>query len=439
MAHDWISETQISQFKGLHRVFTSAADFDFGWWFAYFWKEAKAAGWKLDNSGEKLKDLFVTIYGDPTVGVSGYRNKQQAAVGIVIRGDNAWPPTDAAKRLVLNLALEIGFKAMSPTAADGGVTRGNEVRRYFKNKIRLRSGGNGRRALPVGCRGDGRDFDKVKEHGGALNRVDLGINNMGAAWHPFSAPPQKNQLFFRASSGDNCLYSVLSVAESMRLAVGFPLIEDEQIFRFPSKSLLMHYKRDDVQAANAGSVKLARCTCRIAGKLRTGVFLATETYAYSFKVMGDAVHTQDFLESEMSGAKDQCLERGVREVALQDFLFGLKLRRVHHGPTRGHGITAFIQDVRYQMGGDWYPAVGAKDFAHHHFDDDSQAADAVLQPVSAQVAHGTIEGERIGSPGPKIDIVSIDQWDLSYDDFTKLMAEPRNKHHGDNLFFASLT
>ncbi len=127
----------------------------------------------------------------------------------------------------------MGFAPMAPTEATGGVARNNELRRYLKNKIRLRKVDKRRLVIPIRCRGDGRDFGRVREHKGALNRVDPGRNHMNAAWHPFSRIPHKDCMLFRLTSGDNCLNCVLSVAESMTLACGFPLIEDRQIFKFP--------------------------------------------------------------------------------------------------------------------------------------------------------------------------------------------------------------
>ncbi|MBB5496718.1 hypothetical protein [Paraburkholderia sp. MM5384-R2] len=435
MAHDWITKQQLDQFKGLQRLYASNQDFDFGWWCAYFWKEARASGGRLDPGDEKLKALFVRVYRDPTLPTMNFGGRKTAGATIVVQQAASWPDTDADKRAVLELALEIGFKDMPGGPATGGIPRGLEVRRYFRNKLRLRTAGGGRLILPIGCRGEGRDFATVREHGGALNRVDLGLNNMGQPWHPFSHAPHKDRMYFRVASGDNCLFSVLSVAETMKLSVGFPLIEDEQIFKFPS-ALIMHWTRSQLELARANDVLLARVTCTVNGTQRTGVFLATQSYAYSFKVLGDAVHTQDFLENEMGGVQDQCIERGVREVALQDFLFGLKLRRIHLGPTRGHGVIAFIEQVRYQMGGDWHENVERALYAQRHFDSDRQAADAVLDPLEAQIQVGRIEGERLVD-GNAVQIQSIDQWALSYEQFRQVIDEPRNQHFGQPVYFGA--
>jgi hypothetical protein len=427
MAYEWISKDKQDNFKRTDQIFRITADFDFGWWFAYFWKEARAAGGRNDPGDNKLKAMMVQIFGDPTVGAVGFAAQRNAARDWFTDelGGARWPATDDLKRAVLQLALEMGFTAMPPTGADGGVQRGQELRRYFKNRMRIRLAGGGRMVMPIGCRGDGRDFATVKAHGGALNRVDLGLNNMGQPWHPLSRDPHKSQLFFRIASGDNCLYSVLSVADSLKLGIGFPLIEDRQIYTFPS-GYIMHWSRGDFSAAATGKVSLARTTCVVNGKLSTGIFLGTETYAYAFKVLGDAVHTQDFLENEMGGAKDQCIERGVRDVALQDFLFGIRIRRIHLGPTRGHGITAFIVEVKYQMGGEWYADVSTADFAASHFHDDSQAAEAVLAAARAAAAAGSL-------------VQSLDGWGLSYEDFQAIMREPRNKHHDNHIYFGGTT
>ena len=75
----------------------------------------------------------------------------------------------------------------------------------------------------------------------------------------------------------------------------------------------------------------------------------------------------------------------MREVALQHFLFGLKLRRIHLGPTRAHGVIAFIEQVRYQMGGDWHENVERALYAQGRFDNDRRAADGVLDPLEGQI------------------------------------------------------
>lgn len=97
----------------------------------------------------------------------------------------------------------------------------------------------------------------------------------------------------------------------------------------------------------------------------SGIFLATESFIYAVKVK-QALHTQRFVEQNFAMPQDQCKERGVRGIDLKDFLAGVRLRRIHLGPTRMHGVVAFVQEIKYFYNGRWEEVPNIIDFSAYH-------------------------------------------------------------------------
>jgi hypothetical protein len=402
-----VTGSLIQQFSDVPKLYQSSAEFDFGWWYQYFWKEAKSQATTKQASLKQLICDVVDAVKDHGLGsgiIVPNRNPAEIITGALTKPLPA--PRSYRGKKILKLLLDMGFRAMP--IATPGQSLGPSGKRTFELQIQVSSSG---RSVPLtfGFRGVTTKFEKILEYRGALNRVDLRNEdsmrnlNMWQAWHPFSDSKVAEKMYYRLGSNDNCLYSVVSAADTPRLAVGFPLIEDEQIYRLPKKSL-DQWDASDLQAAKNGPnpVVLVKAACTVDGERKTGLFLATETYFYVFKVTGDAVHTEDFLmeiDRKMGG---QCQERGVRKVPLSDFLVGVRVRRVHLGPQRTDGIIGFIQDVRFMQGGAWQQESGLNEdtFIQEHFFGDNVSATPFLTDMKNKYRIGaTIVGERdAGSP-----------------------------------------
>lgn len=194
-------------------------------------------------------------------------------------------------------------------------------------------------------------------------------------------------MYFRKASGDNCLYTVTSVADNVPVAVGFPLIDDPAVYNLNQPRNLVKLRKTKLQGligtsgwtlgeiiaaaeygvtfeslltkpfrtwtpaeidiASKSGVKIVQAQCEFQdGSTKPYYFLGTENYMYITKLRGGVVHTQKI-------AKGDCKERGVREIPLNDFIIGVRIQRVHLGPTRMHGIYGFIQECKYYDGEEW--------------------------------------------------------------------------------------
>lgn len=424
MPFDWVTPAAISHFKSVQSVkplFPIKDEFGFEWWYAYFWKEVKGAG-APDADFQSLLDM---IYEEPEVNLAGlgFRAKQDArnlaAKTVIDTGPALNAFNDGRKRRILKKLLDMGFRSMPSAAMHRNP---NDTRDFFKFQIRYDNNGNGRIPMALGFRGEGRDPATVTQHQGAKNRVDLGMLGMDKTWHPFSEPAVGKHMYFRRSSGDNCLYSVTSVASDLEVSIGFPLIEDENIYNRREKPLEKWTLSDWQLLRNPPNGKKGLVVVKIRlmhdGRLLYGYALGSESYLYLLKVTGEAVHTQNFLGG------DQCRERGVREIQMNDFLAAFRLRRIHFGGTRSHGLHAIVHATKYYVGGAaWADQVTDKQIADFHFDGDTRAAGVFRNLIDKEILDPKALLGEVIAPNPKKTIYEIVDWDVEHHVFS---ADARN-------------
>ena len=167
-------------------------------------------------------------------------------------------------------------------------------------------------------------------------------------------------MYFRKASGDNCLYTVVSIADKASLALRFPLIDDSNIYNLPALAdgnpkPINEWTAQESTDAQTSGVRLVEARVQLdGGSTRTHSFLCTETYLYAFRVSGRVVHTEYELDQNGGGGLQQCKERGARFVPIENFLFGVKVHRVHTGPTHDYRIYAFVQECKYFVDGSWH-------------------------------------------------------------------------------------
>jgi hypothetical protein len=299
-------------------IYENSPEYGFGWWFSYFWKEVSVR----NRDEEMLKSVLARVFADkfpPDVADKSYNVKRDLGNAVAAQFTEPLPePKDlnshpAYYRQLLTDLLNIGFKEM-PTAPKSFQERKDALQAMFVDYIEAQKQG-GRVPLALAYRGDTRDFATVIKQEGALNRIDLNrdrtknlnLLNMHKAWHPFFDQAVGSKTYARGASGDNCLYSVLSVASDVSIPVGFPLIEDKNMYTL--KPLPLPAVPRDLSRFDYGlyrdclpvpdkfhrPVHLARCAVSGVGNKQFGIFLATETYIYVVKVR-KAVFTQDFVE-----------------------------------------------------------------------------------------------------------------------------------------------
>jgi len=145
----------------------------------------------------------------------------------------------------------------------------------------------------------------------------------------------------------------------------------------------------------------------------TGVYLATETYLFCFKVTGDVADTEGMAKENAGGASN-CKERGVEGIPLSNFLVGMRVRRIHRGPARGFGLKAFIQEVRYWDGTTFNRQLDMEKFALQ-FGGDTAARDEFLQKFNTSIASRSNrrqEGDEHRGARRSAEILQIDRWDI---------------------------
>jgi hypothetical protein len=174
----------------------------------------------------------------------------------------------------------------------------------------------------------------------------------------------------------------------MSLAVGFPLIEDEAIYPTTYvKKPLAKWSEGDLQLAQAKGLFVSVVELVCDGQRKFGALLCTETYLYICKMSGTSVNTveQAAVETKATYADQstKCDERGIRGVALSDFIIGLKLRRFHFGRARAEGITASVEESKYFFENAWHDWSQETDkkLAAQHFYGDVQATARLTAPL----------------------------------------------------------
>ena len=199
----------------------------FGYWFNYFWNEAREA-YDLNPAGEvQLCDAFFALM--ESNGHNGFRLREDA-----VNLDNM-----RLRDILLNV-MRVGFKriqvgpglaSMAPQALD--------ARTMFAMQVNLQ--GQPVRTLPLGFRGDNRSYDELK-NSGFIARARSGTEavhaeyGMDQAWHPFNLPMYASSLFVRkGKSKDNCLHTVISVASSLQDMLPYPLVSDGLLFKLAPK------------------------------------------------------------------------------------------------------------------------------------------------------------------------------------------------------------
>lgn len=465
MAKDWVGGALMEKVSRTEHVFSTTPRFGFGWWFDYFWKERATKGEEDRGPRERLmEDILALLFADdfpPDIASADFKTMRIARDRVAAAFTPPLPqPADLNThpqkyRELLTRVMSIGFREL-PTATLASQAEG-KAKEMFRDLLEVDRNGS-RMPVAIAYRGETRDFDTVALHGGATPRSQLGrlVNmNMEAPWHPFSDPRIASRSYARGASGDNCLYSVNSIADGLDVPVGFPLIEDPNIFSIPDPgggghdvsswtyAMLRQARQSQLPPARhlaapdrKAPIVLAKCTISGVPGKRSGIFMATENHVYAIRLEA-AMHTQEFVEGNFGIVKGQCKERGVGAIALDQYVAGARVRRMHLGPARTCGVTGFVQERRFMIDGKWRDEVTAKELSAAHFNNDAKAGLDALEIIRGHFGDGTVpkvvEGERVHSmcPLPAMHIVAIEQWDLTIE-----QLHSYKQRNDSSLYFA---
>jgi hypothetical protein len=195
----------------------------------------------------------------------------------------------------------------------------------------------------IGWRSETRPWWMVRKQGGAKRQVDVWSRaeelKLLEMWHPFFDRSIRKTLWFReGKSGDNCLYSVISVGLSFKTVTGFPKIDDPLIYSFP-RTAVSSWDEPTKQryGTNLALVTLSNgTTCEL---------LATKIHTYIFLLKGLVLDTEAV---ESFFARDPFPERGVESIPLDNIYAAVPAIRVHHAPNVKAGHTVFVEGAKAQ-------------------------------------------------------------------------------------------
>lgn len=315
--------------------FPSKEEYSLASWFNYFWYEAAKAPGKTPPQKESLLRIFGELF---DVKDNKTELKSSAA---------AWQDTDTTNgahiaeiRTTLETFLGIGFESFADRARRAAQVQIPATLQTAAGRVYL------------GFRSDGRDAKTIRAHRGTIPQALVPARrralNIDRPWHPFK--DRGDRFYFRLGNQDNDLYTVVSVATDWTAASNFPLIEDtkyEGKKAAEEKPLSGWTAQEKANASSAGIevVKVA---------MDSGLdreFLGTEATVYVVQLDAGILHTEALQRDRFKWVQP-FPERGVKRVEFKDHLAAIKIRRVHHGPTRKDSMTIFFGEVDYLNGAD---------------------------------------------------------------------------------------
>lgn len=324
--------------------YPSKVEYDKGWWFNYFWAEARTQHARITALRSVYRQAFQP---DPIPTLQNATAIQSGQVKLVPKD-----LTDAEMKQVLERLLLIGFKAMELTPhyiVDASTVLANEVRVGMMRLAKIEN-------VRFAYRGEQRDVETLCKH--AANDsiatkskvIALGMNS-NQPWHPFSDPYFRNRHYFRLGAVDNCLHSVISITDQFYVATKFPLLNDANIYPMPAD--VRRYIQDggvatgpinnqDWWQTRKAKVFLGHFTK--SGKAVPMFWTENTLYIFKFRDADTVFSTQAYQKA----LSDQNFpEQAVAQIPLDNYLAAIRLRRVHHGMDHtAQGHTAFVQDVK---------------------------------------------------------------------------------------------
>ncbi len=284
--------------------FPGAAKHSFEWWFNQFWRECP------DRDRRAFYIEMLNPDGTP-------KNPNMS---------------DLQKRDLLTRMLRSGFAEFTADYLES-------------DDLTLPGIQSGLNRVHVAFRGDFRTPNEVRLHEGTYAKASLpalrSSMNMSRPWHPFSDPAIRMKLYFRRWNADNCLYTVVSIAEDFLTATKFPLMCDMESWQFGSAVVAARgYTRgEDVRrlaAVFGGAVPSAQRPGAPVSKIlkasRTNIYVVKTYSAYNTRRMQDA-----------GPAGSPFPERAVRGIPWGHHLARVRIERIHYGQDSNEGHLIVVR------------------------------------------------------------------------------------------------
>ncbi|NER24746.1 MAG: hypothetical protein F6J96_29400 [Symploca sp. SIO1C2] len=328
------------------------------------------------------------------------------------------PKSDKVKKKLLEIIRVIGFVPIIPKNVQELTENNPEdtkdwktIKNVFPEYINFTSANKQKKItnipskIAIVYRGDSRDFKTIIGHKGTIAKVEVNLDNTNANWNPFKDDPW---MYVRELAGDNCLFSVISIAPRQDLALGFPLLDDSSIYPvkinvgMTIEKNLKQWTDTDYKKAQESKFKIFVADVKLRHKVKNNFekkkLFVTENYLYISRLFGEYINTQEISEELFGNPSGHCKERGVRSVPLEHILAGIKLRRFHLGPIRTDGILAQVLEVKYaykdHKSNFFHEKPNLKLIASQHFFGDEQLANQFISKIQNDYKVGSyLEGE----------------------------------------------
>lgn len=288
--------------------FPDAVKYSFEWWFNQFWRECP------DRDRRAFYIEMLNPDGTP-------------------KNPNL---SDPQKRDLLTRMLRSGFAEFTADYLES-------------DDLTLPGVQSGPNRVHVAFRGDFRNPSEVRMHEGTYAKASLpalrSSMNMSRPWHPFSDLRIRKKLYFRRWNADNCLYTVVSIAEDFATATKFPLMCDMESWQFGTAVVTAHGYTggEDVRrlaAVFGGAVPSAARPGAPAQKIlkasRTNIYVVKTYFAFNTRRMQD-----------VGPAGSPFPERAVRGIPWSRHLARVRIERIHYGQDSNDGHLIIVRGFEW--------------------------------------------------------------------------------------------
>lgn len=293
----------------------------FGYWFNYFWEEAR--------------QMAVLTQAQKDAGTAAYLTVFENMAGGTMPRAGFTAKSAAEKQQVLVALLLIGFKRVSmplPTLTPivpGELVSPPCMAAKDAAALQLQMVQGKGIHWPIGFRADTRTYQELADTGGFIPRArshgkdiyrDFGFDQ---PWHPYNNPVYGNSLWLRLGTGsrDNCLHTVISIGPKFAEITHFPILGDATVFDARNsenlgKPFLIGKAFDLWNDADIATARAHRQRVEAQKVDGTVHHLEKRNHVYVFHLLGiEGVNT----EEEFPGP-DKFGERGISSVPAANFL-----------------------------------------------------------------------------------------------------------------------
>ena len=305
---------------------TDISNLDYAGWFNYFFNEAKGVAngnVEIERNFGRIASLMFDLTVDANkIKVGNLPLPLSNAFVALLAGAPGTVPKG-----ILAYLFELGFEEATMTTAGDYFGKTLALKSNMADGVAVRSA----KGFVFSYRGDTREVTTVKAQNGAKCRAELDFwrSNAGVdqLWHPWSDMDEKwKKMWFRKGAADNDYFTLNSLAKEFHISCAYPMFRSFEIHQ------------DMVGPASGWTVPQRD---RLAAKkivIRTVFDKLTSTRqevpSDETKVFVCAI--SDSTPAARTFDLNNYPESAVRNVALEDMIAWIKVRRFHRPPASAH-------------------------------------------------------------------------------------------------------